>query len=86
LILEAAGFRLARSFEKLLGELQNSLRLSPPDALLSEDIRRRLPKQAMKIIFDQAPMVIFDIGANVGQSTLAFLDQLSERHRIKPIQ
>jgi FkbM family methyltransferase len=56
---------IQRRTKMVLASIGTSLHLSPSGALLSNDIRRRLPRQQMK--------VIFDVGANVGQSAMTFL-------------
>lgn len=53
-----------RPIKRTLARIGTALQLSPTGALLTEDIRRRLPRERMR--------VIFDVGANVGDVTMTF--------------
>jgi FkbM family methyltransferase len=55
---------LQRPIKRTLARVGTALQLSPTGALLTEDIRRRLPRERMG--------VIFDVGANVGDVTTVF--------------
>lgn len=55
---------LQRAIKRTLARIGTALQLSPTGALLTEDIRRRLPRERMRIIFD--------VGANIGEVTTTF--------------
>jgi FkbM family methyltransferase len=56
---------MQRAIKRSLGWIGRTLQIVPLGSLLSEDVRRRLPCEDIRLIFD--------VGGNVGQSTKGFL-------------